>query len=328
MATPRQIACCTLFQAEGYAPSGAASWVGNFSQEVGPNLPCAKRPAKGLDHGSQYLGQWRLGRLTEYEAFVRARHPEATDEASRTAWYGNMGEQVKFATMEMKRDYPALDKALRAGGSVETLTTRIMTEYERPNHDPNVNKLDRRIKWAEDTYTATPRLHPESPSTAPNHAVIEAKKTVQTSNANAGLSGVLLAMIGGLHWFAGMPLNLALWAAAAAVIALIYSVFDAQKASSTAITASAKASIAIAPPVELEPTASLDGPAPEGGQWVFDPALRGHVWTRLDPPEPIEVPPEPKVLTEADIPSLAEAIASIISQKLDRDISAFEGVKV
>ena len=323
MATARQITCCSLFQAEGYAPSGSAAWVGNFSQEVGPGLPCAKRPAKGLDHGSQYLGQWRLSRLTEYEAFVRARHPEATDEASRTAWYGNMQEQVKFATLEMKRDYPALDKALRAGGSVETLTTRIMKEFERPNHDPNINRLDRRIKWAEDVYTASPRLHPESATTEANHTVIAAKKAVQMNNSNAGLSGVLLAIIGGLHWLGGMPLNLALWAAAATVLAIVYSIFDSQRAAATAVAASAKASGVITPSPE-EPTMP-----PEGGQWVLDPTLGVEVWTRPAPaPEPTPPPVAPKVLTEADIPSLAEAIASMISQKLEKDISIFEGVKV
>src|ERR1700748_1673700 len=130
MATQRQIQCFSLFEAQGYSPEGSAAWVGNASQESGNNLPTAFRTG-ALDHGSQGLMQWRLDRLTAYENFVKAKHPGISAQ-ELWQWYGRLDYQVEFAALECRTSYPTLDKQLRSGGSIATLTAAICWTYERP----------------------------------------------------------------------------------------------------------------------------------------------------------------------------------------------------
>lgn len=132
-ATVRQIQVASLFMSYGWMPSGASAMTGNLTQESGVNLPSAFRTGK-LDHGSQGLPQWRLDRLNDYEAFVKGKHPELVDnDDAMWAQYGRVDYQCEYIVIEVQRDYPRLDAALRKGGSVTALVAEICWEYERPS---------------------------------------------------------------------------------------------------------------------------------------------------------------------------------------------------
>jgi len=152
MATERQKTASLMLQAQGYSPKGAAAIVGNLSQESGNNLPTAFR-TRDLDHGSNGLPQWRLQRLTDYEAYVRSLHPGASASVL-WAFYGNMALQIAYIAIELKRDYPALDARLRSRTSKETieeLTEAVCWQYERPA-EASAN-LPNRIAQAEATWS-------------------------------------------------------------------------------------------------------------------------------------------------------------------------------
>lgn len=139
--TPRQIKCRSMLEVLGYSRSGASALTGNFCREVGPNLPTAFRTA-GLDHGSNGLAQWRLGRLDAYKAYVQSQKPELVQAAAATGqkvddafwpWYGRLDFQTQFVAIELAKDYPALDHKLRMGGDVAALTADVCWQYERPS---------------------------------------------------------------------------------------------------------------------------------------------------------------------------------------------------
>jgi hypothetical protein len=121
----------------GFPVNGAGPIVGNLSQEVGERLPTGFRLT--TDHGSQFLAQWRLGRLTDFENWAQEKNLPITA----------METQMAFLFYELKRDYPALDKMLREGTRpIANLTANFMLMFERPNRDPAVNRLDKRIAYA------------------------------------------------------------------------------------------------------------------------------------------------------------------------------------
>jgi len=121
----------------GYAVNGSAAIVGNLSQEVGPHLPT--RFTLVTDHGSQGLAQWRLSRLVELENWAEQKNLPVTD----------MKTQMGFLFFELERDYPALNKMLKEGTRpIANLTADFMLWFERPNKDPQINRLDKRIDWA------------------------------------------------------------------------------------------------------------------------------------------------------------------------------------
>jgi len=136
--TPRQQELMTLLVSKGLHVKGAGAGAGNCSQEVGINLP-SKFTLK-TDHGSQGICQWRLERLTALEKFADDNKLPVTD----------LTTQGLFFLEELKR-YPALNSMLRQPGSrsVANLTANFMQIFERPSHDPAINKLDFRIEQAE-----------------------------------------------------------------------------------------------------------------------------------------------------------------------------------
>lgn len=185
--TKRQMQCYTLFEAQGYPPESAAAWVGNFVQESGTNLPSAFR-SSDLDHGSEGLEQWRLDRLAKYEAFVKARHPEATEQ-ELWAWDGNMALQVEYAAHECAHEYPLVEAQLRRGGDVGKLTEVICWHIERPS--VRYANIAHRIAAAKAVFATAPHMGPAS-------ALTVANKTIATHSNNArGGAVVAIASSGG-----------------------------------------------------------------------------------------------------------------------------------
>lgn len=204
-ATARQIQAAALFEAQGYPPESAAAFVGNGSQEVGPNLPTAFRgPPANLDHGSQGLMQWRLDRLTAYEAFVRTKQPHATG-TTLWAWYGRLDYQVEFTALECRTKYPALQTKLMTGGNVATLTADICWTYERPAQ-ASAN-LANRVKQAQGVFAASPHVTPvelqpqigSTTTTEVNKTLTKQKATQKGAVGAAIISGAASVGVAASH---------------------------------------------------------------------------------------------------------------------------------
>src|ERR1043166_1584745 len=290
MATARQIMAFGIMEAKGYSPEGSGAIIGNLSQESGAGLPSAFRHSN-LDHGSQGLAQWRLDRLTNYQNYVRSRHPEAQDEQSFWAWCGNMALQLDFLEIELKHDYPALDVSLRRGGNIDDLTEAFCWKFERPSRTQS--GIENRKKQARDVFMAASHINPSSPTTKTNTDIIKKEKSAVKNQQN-GVGAVVLGLIvAALQQFAGMPHSMALvsWGIVGAVI--IYSLFAAQKAQHEAdITAT-----------NMKTGAPTPLPGRHGHwEWVDDPLP--------PPPEPApaSAPIPPLMFLSEDINRIAGAV--------------------
>lgn len=114
----------------GFSKVGAAAIAGNLSVES--NFNPVIRGDRGTAVGA---AQWRGTRRKELEA---------------TPNWTNIGTQYDFVIKELQRDYPELFKRLRDGNEdVATLTRDFMNIYERPNKDPNINHISKRIAHAQ-----------------------------------------------------------------------------------------------------------------------------------------------------------------------------------
>ena len=135
-ATPRQQSLTAFFITNGYHPYGSAAMVGNFSQEVGINLPT--RFTLTTDHGSQGIAQWRLDRLTKLEQFCANRKLNVTE----------LIPQAQFVIWELDNEYPQLNAMLKTPGnrSLANLTANFSGWFERPSKQ--YENLDNRIKQA------------------------------------------------------------------------------------------------------------------------------------------------------------------------------------
>lgn len=352
-ATPRQLTADALFQVRGYPPESAAAWVGNFSQEVGVNLPSAFRRGK-LDHGSQGLEQARLDRLTRYEDWVDAKHPECkNDPAARWAWYGNMALQVEYADIECQRSFPAVYAALKKGGNIDELTALICWKFEIPSK--KYANLAFRQAQARLVFTASNHIAVPSPATKSNTDAIAAKKAVVQSNSSAGIGVVLGGAVAALHWAGGMPTQMA-WVAAGIVSAVvIYSLVRAQTATAAAGKAALQGTKAIheasvgtyyttqepvgsgatLTPVVVTPGLPEPPPEPEviptkpttPAEWVYSPLgwIMGEAPPKSpEPAAPVEEPESPTAMkgVAIDLPRLAKLIASALSADLDLELAS------
>jgi hypothetical protein len=250
MATPRQIQCATLFEAQGYPAESAAAFVGDFSAESGVSLPTAFRTA-GLDHGSEGLAQWRLDRLTRYEQYVKSLHPGLTTQ-ELWPWYGRMDYQVAFTAIECRESYGALDAQLRAGGDIATLTAAICWQYERPA--VATARLAFRVAQAKAVFAAMPKMNSSAPTTVLNMTAASQKNTQTGGLAVAGAGTIAAAATIGTHVSWHMPL----WGwivlgvlAAAVFVAIVGAVKAAASAVVTqqALVAATKPTPVIPPPI-------------------------------------------------------------------------------
>ncbi|WP_348647554.1 phage tail tape measure protein [Ensifer sp. ENS04] len=117
------------FMERGLSKVGAAAVAGNLSVESSFD------PSALGDNGSAYgAAQWRLNRRKELEA---------------TPGYQNLSTQYDFVLKELARDYPELFNRLKTGGEdVDVLTRDFMNIYERPNSDPSINHISKRLAHA------------------------------------------------------------------------------------------------------------------------------------------------------------------------------------
>ena len=118
------------FVQRGFSKTGAAAIAGNLSVES--NFNPMIRGDRGTAIG---VAQWRKERRRELEA--------------KPNWQ-NTGTQYDFVIQELERDYPDLYKRLKAGNEdVSTLTRDFMNIYERPNKDPSINHVSKRMAHAQ-----------------------------------------------------------------------------------------------------------------------------------------------------------------------------------
>jgi hypothetical protein len=301
MVNPRQITCFGLFEAEGYPPEAAAAWVGNLSQESGAGLPSAFRTGQ-LDHGSQYLPQWRLERLTKYESWVRSQHPEE-DAAGLRAWCGNMALQVKYIAIECKRDYSALDIQLRRGGDIDTLTDAICWQFERPNKA--LSGIANRKAQAHAVFLAAPHMNPHGETTKGNVVVIKGKENIKRNNENAAGGIIMGGVVAALHYLGGMPDHMALAAGGVVVFVIVYSMWSAQQTSQKTLQASIDLHKMATPVTVPTDTPPMSRPTPYGH------------WTWVEDPPP---PPPPTPLMTSDIGMIAEAVAKLLDEKIAAEL--------
>lgn len=198
--TARQIQCAALLMQAGFTMAGASALVGNFVRESGPNLPSAFRHGK-LDHGSQGLPQWRLGRLTAYMNFVKEKHPELTSEDELWPWYGRMAYQVEFVARELASSYRTLYFNLRApGGDVAALTADVCWQYERPSKA--LSGIAVRLDAAKALYAELLRQHPAVPQTMDLVSALHEQAADHTNQAATGAAvgggALVLASVGGV----------------------------------------------------------------------------------------------------------------------------------
>ncbi|MGZ5478431.1 MAG: phage tail tip lysozyme, partial [Candidatus Aminicenantales bacterium] len=146
------------YELPGISLKGAASFVGNFTQE---NLVNPVTTGK-KDHGSDAMGQWRLDRLDGPRGLRGWCAAHGLDWAT-------LRSQSAFTLWELYNDarYNNLAADLKAGKKkIATLTANICVQYERPSDEEYVKKyrnpqtgeleslLDRRIVAAQATYDA------------------------------------------------------------------------------------------------------------------------------------------------------------------------------
>lgn len=103
----------------GWPVRSAAAACGNATQE---NL-CDPVTYGPKDHGSDGIMQWRLGRLTNMQAWCNKNFGR----------WDTLEAQAAFLMYEMKTQYPTLYEELHTGtASLATLTEAICWLYERP----------------------------------------------------------------------------------------------------------------------------------------------------------------------------------------------------
>ncbi len=335
MATPRQLACFALLEAEKYPPESAAAFVGQFSQEVGVNIPSAFRHGP-LDHGSQGIAQWRLIRLTRYKAYVIGLHPElmqagmSQEQIDVVMWdlYGRLDYQIKFCAIECRTWYPQIEVALRRGGDIDILTDLLTWHFEIPA--VATARADFRRQQAHAVFAAAAHIG-SSPATQANVTKAQAQAKVQTNNTNAGGGIVLGGIIAGLHWMGGMPSHMAIAAGIGVGVLVLYSLYAAQRAAQEAGQAGAKAATTggQGPLISSTPVTSPKVPSniPEPAlptsppQWVWN-AKEGYWYfgeARPIPPAPEVSSQAPHPLMSDDIDDIVHRVVSALQAEIDAD---------
>ncbi len=288
--------------------TGAAAVIGNFSQELGVDLRSGY--AEKADHGSQGVAQWRLSRLEALTDFCGERGLHS----------GMLAAQIKFAIFELAKDYPDLDKDLRAGGDIDKLTARVCWDYERPSK--SAANLANRIKQAHiafNEYVAVSGAH--TPPAQQQAEVSKAKKNAATHQTNVGMGVVLAGLIGFLHSRLEIPAPILAAIGGILGLAILYSLIEARKAKAVIAVAASKSSPKFASPAELEKPIAASAPIEFGSkptgapEWIWVENLG--LWVRgahpMPPPAPaaVEVPSVQMLsIAPADMDLLAEKIVT------------------
>lgn len=146
------------FMGRDFSKVGASAIAGNLSVESNFN-PNARGDWDGVNkrHTAFGAAQWRGSRWKELQA-------------TGNPW--DLNTQYDFVIKELQRDYPDLYKRLMSGNEdVQTLTKAFMDQFERPNKDPKINHISKRLAHAQSFNTGA--------STA---ASAEIEKTTEETN--------------------------------------------------------------------------------------------------------------------------------------------------
>jgi hypothetical protein len=123
---------------QGINPVVAAAIVGNLDVESGWDPAVINGTRRGDQGTAAHIAQWRGPRLENLYKFSQSRghdRPTFDDQLDFIIYEGEQGLDDGARQ--------ALIQASQAG-TVEEATEHFMTNYERPNADPNINHLSRR----------------------------------------------------------------------------------------------------------------------------------------------------------------------------------------
>lgn len=155
------------FISRGLSKAGAAAIAGNISVESGFD-PNVKPGDNGTAHG---VAQWRGTRWNELQMYAVEQGRHLRDPSL----------QYDFILKEMQRDYPELLAKLQRGGDPAGLARDFMNVFERPNKDPKVNHVQRRM----DEATAFAGADVSATTAAANENDATLKKVVDENNAKS-----------------------------------------------------------------------------------------------------------------------------------------------
>ena len=339
--TARQQTASAILQSKGYSAEWAAAFVGDFSQEVGINLPSAFRPPAELDHGSQALPQWRddphrpegtKGRLTKFLDWCAEQKLDP----------GAMAVQLHYVIVEVARDYQQIDRLVRSPYDIDAAVDKVCWIYERPSKQ--YADLANWRKQAHITFNESEHLAPRSPATQARIDAAKARNEAKKANSHAGVSAILGAIVASAHAFFEMPSNEAIPLYCVIGAAILYAAWCAVSAYNKAIANLVHAKQLPPIPGPLDdpaPTAPPDGaPIPifvkSLGIWV-------HGWPKEAPspkpapPPPTEPAPQPApdsspavrlfTLRCLRLAALAETIKGSLSAELAADVIASPTLK-
>lgn len=133
-----------FFIKNGFSQHAAAAIVGNLMLESGDptlNKTNSIGDKKLGPSGSSYgMGQWRLDRRTALKNFAAKRGKPMSDFET----------QLEFILDEInngQKQYKILE-GLNSAKTVEEATKSFMNTFERPNKDPKINGIQKRIEYA------------------------------------------------------------------------------------------------------------------------------------------------------------------------------------
>jgi hypothetical protein len=231
--TARQQTASAILQSKGYSAEWAAAFVGDFSQEVGINLPSAFRPAGELDHGSQALPQWRddphrpegtKGRLTKFLDWC------AEQKLNRDS----MVVQLHYVVEEVARDYPQIDRMVRSPYDIDAAVDKVCWVYERPSKQ--YADLANRRKQAQITFKESEHLALPSTSTKGRVDAGKAGEESKKANSRAGVSAILGVLVAAAQAFLKMPSSEAIPLYCLIGVAILYAAWCAVSAYNKAIS--------------------------------------------------------------------------------------------
>lgn len=160
----------------GLSKAGAAAIASNLSveSEFNPN-------ALG-DHGTAHgVAQWRGTRWNELRSFAIQKGTAAND----------VNTQYDFVLKELMRDYPDLFARLKAGTEdPQALSKAFMNIFERPNKDPSINHVGKRMSRAQAFLSGT-----DTAGSAETSKILEETERQATENINKGIEAQAEAAI-------------------------------------------------------------------------------------------------------------------------------------
>lgn len=118
----------------GYRPIEAAAIVGNLDVESGFSEDVIDGRRRG-DNGTAFgAAQWRGDRQTNLRKFTKTPN--------------DLKSQLDFIHWELNNTHKGALASMRKANNVQEATTAFMNDFERPNKDPKINGIQRRVQSA------------------------------------------------------------------------------------------------------------------------------------------------------------------------------------